>query len=69
VRSARDNAAAFDQFIQQELQTIDMIQGVIRLVDAHGASARVEEGKLNLSDAAAQAEYEAMMSRLGLTDG
>lgn len=69
VRSARENAPAFDTFVQQELQTIDMIQGVIRLVDTHGTSAHVEDGKLKLSNAVAQAEYEAMMSRLGLTDG
>ena len=30
---------------------------------------RVKDGKLMLSDSAAQAEYEAMLSRLGLTDG
>jgi len=68
-RSIRENAPVFDQFIQQELQLIDSVQGVIRLVDAHGESARVKDGKLMLSDSAAQAEYEAMLSRLGLTDG
>jgi len=68
-RSIRENATAFDQYIEQELQAIDSVQGVIRLVDAHGEFARVKDGKLMLSDSAAQAEYEAMLSRLGLTDG
>jgi hypothetical protein len=69
VRSVRGSAAAFDQVVQQELQTIDMIQEVIRLVDAHGASAQVADGKLKLSDANAQAQYEATMLRLGFTEG
>jgi len=68
-RSIRENATAFGQYIEQELQAIDSVQGVIRLVDAHGEFARVKDGKLMLSDSAAQAEYEAMLSRLGLTDG
>lgn len=68
-RSIRDNAAVLERFIEQELQAIDAVQGVIRLVDAHGESARVKDGRLMLSDSAAQAEYEAMLSRLGLTDG
>ncbi len=68
-RSTKESAAAFNQYIEQELQAIDSVQAVIRLVDAHGKSALVKDGKLMLPDSAAQAKYEAMVSRLGLTDG
>ena len=66
VRSGEN--AAFEEFVELELQTIASIEAVVRFVDARAEAARVEDGQLYFSDPATQTDYEAVISRLGLAE-
>ena len=69
MRSAKENAPSFSHLVDQELRTLDAVQAVIRFVEAHAEAARLEDGQLVFSDTAVTADYEAMISRLGLAEG
>ena len=63
-RRERDDAPRIEAMIASERAVIDQVEALVQFVEAHKTSAHVSNNALKFSDAANQAEFDEMLTRL-----